>query len=58
MNAAQEGDVLLPRLAVDADAFNEDSFQTSSIILACSMVRIPRLRFVLLPADEHENVVC
>ena len=54
-DAAQECDVLLPWLAVDADALDQNGFEARSLSLGATP-RDERLRSGSLPSNEHAVV--
>jgi hypothetical protein len=56
-DAAEIGDVPLPRLAVDADGFDQDGAQPGLAVLALAVMGDAVLRPVQVPADEHAGVV-
>jgi len=55
-DAAQECDMSLSRLAVDAKAFDQDGLEARIFVVDDAELRRARLRTVCLPANEHERL--
>jgi len=54
--APKKRDVLLARLAVDADALDQNGLEAGALVVALTLPRVERLRTVGLPSNVHAVV--